>query len=167
MVLADFKIPGGVSGKHKMDSATTAPTKLSFSFKSKTTAKPPPPKPVQPAAFGFGDEEPDGDVVAPSSSKSGKPGKIGNANLRPPVQTQTAVTKAMQREMEAQKKVDATVYQYDEVYDRLKEAEKQAEKVKEEEAKIRQVYYPLFTTYLVSLLMILLAKIYRQFAAGR
>lgn len=51
------------------------------------------------------------------------------------------MTKAMKREMEAQRKVDATVYQYDEVYDRLKEADRLAEIAREEEAKIRQVRY--------------------------
>ncbi|PVF97781.1 hypothetical protein CPB86DRAFT_734107 [Serendipita vermifera] len=51
------------------------------------------------------------------------------------------MTKAMKREMEEQQKVDSTVYQYDEVYDRLKEAERLAEVAKEEEAKIRQPKY--------------------------
>lgn len=37
--------------------------------------------------------------------------------------------------------MDATVYQYDEVYDRLKEADRLAEIAKEEEAKIRQPKY--------------------------
>lgn len=72
--------------------------------------------------------------------------------------------------MEQQKKVDATVYEYDEVYDSLKEAERLAAIAREEEAKIRQVQPPFFYShrifFLTDFYFIFLAEIYRQSVAG-
>lgn len=112
-----------------MDSTT--PAKISFSFKAKVKPSKPAVVPPQPSAFASLDEEPD--TPAPGTSK---PGKAGPRSLVP---VQAKMTKAMKKEMEQQKKVDATVYEYDEVYDSLKAAERQAVAAKEEEAKIRQV----------------------------
>ncbi|CAG8606565.1 14950_t:CDS:2 [Acaulospora colombiana] len=114
-----------------MDSAP--PAKISFSLKSKAKPKPTTSVPTQASAFGSFDEEVDPPAPAPA-----KPGKGGP---KPHVATQTILTKAMKKEMEEQQKVDSTVYQYDEVYDRLKEAERLAEVAREEEAKIRQPKY--------------------------
>ena len=111
------------------------PTKLSFSFKAKPKAKAATAVPLQSSAFASLDDEPLEEEV--SSSKPGRPGFTKPKSLVP---TQVTMTKAMKREMEAQKRVDATVYQYDEVYDRLKEADRLAEIAREEEAKIRQVH---------------------------
>jgi hypothetical protein len=138
-----------------MDSAP--PAKVSFSLKAKAKVKPTTSIPTPVSAFGSFDEEVNSPAEVPA-----KPGKSGPKSL---VATRTVMTKAMKREMEEQQKVDATVYQYDEVYDRLKEAERLAEVAKEEEAKIRQVLsfryasIPLF-------LMNSLAQIYRQFTAS-
>jgi coiled-coil domain-containing protein 55 len=116
-----------------MDPAPT--TKLSFSFKAKPKPKATTGIPPQSSAFAALDDDPVEEDFG--SSKSSRPGITKPKSLVP---TQVVMTKAMKREMEEQKKVDATVYQYDEVYDRLKEADRQAELAREEEAKIRQVY---------------------------
>jgi len=115
-----------------MDPAPT--TKLSFSFKAKPKPKATTGIPLQ-SAFAALDDDP-----VEEDSGSSKPSRPGITKHKSLVPTQVVMTKAMKREMEEQKKVDATVYQYDEVYDRLKEADRQAELVREEEAKIRQVY---------------------------
>jgi hypothetical protein len=121
------------SPQANMDPAPT--TKLSFSFKPKPKVKATAAIPPQPYAFSnLDDEHIEEDSGA---SKPGRPGMTKSTSLIP---TQVTMTKAMKREMEEQKRVDATVYQYDEVYDRLKEADRQAEIAREEEAKIRQVH---------------------------
>lgn len=119
-------------------SASIAPTKLSFSFKSKSK---PPPKTAapQPSAFAsFDDDQPSTDDIAPDAKKKGGKGKKANGPISL-IATSSTLTKAQRREMEEQKRVDATVYEYDSIYDSLKEAERRAEEKKEEEAKIRQV----------------------------
>jgi hypothetical protein len=124
-----YMAAGGQVQDANMDS--TAPAKISFSFKAKVKPSKQTVIPSQPSAFASLDEEPD--VPAPSMAK---PGKSGPRSLIP---TQATMTKAQKKEMEQQKKVDATVYEYDEVYDSLKEAERLAVIAREEEAKIRQV----------------------------
>lgn len=109
-------------------------TKLSISFKAKPKPKAVAGIPPQASPFTVLDDDP---VEESGSSKLGGPRITKPKSLVP---TQVVMTKAMKREMEEQKKVDATVYQYDEVYDQLKEADRQAEVAREEEAKIRQVY---------------------------
>ncbi|CAG7846750.1 SubName: Full=Uncharacterized protein {ECO:0000313/EMBL:CCA72802.1} [Serendipita indica DSM 11827] len=113
---------------------STTPAKVSFSLKAKPKPKPVPPVAPQTSAFGSfdGDEEP----LAPKLSRPDK----SSAPLSM-VPKQGTITKAMKREMEQQKKVDATVYLYDEVYDNLKEAERINQAAKEEEAKTRQPKY--------------------------
>jgi len=113
----------------------TPTPKLSFSFKAKPKPKATPVIPPQRPAFtALDDDQVEEDTTVPNP---GRPGVVKPKSLVP---TQAIITKAMKREMEEQKKVDATVYQYDEVYDRLKEADRLAQLAKEEEAKIRQVY---------------------------
>jgi coiled-coil domain-containing protein 55 len=131
-----------------MDS--TAPAKISFSFKAKAKPSKPTVVPSQPSAFVSLDEEQD----AQAPNGSAKPGKSEPRSLVP---TQTTMTKAMKKEMEQQKKVDATVYEYDEVYDSLKEAERLAAIAREEEAKIRQVqpHFPYLIVWLSDILSFL------------
>ena len=46
-----------------------------------------------------------------------------------------------EREVEKEKEVDSTVYEYDEVLDRMQEAKERQREVKEEEAKERNVCF--------------------------
>lgn len=108
--------------------ATSAPPKISFSLKGKAKQKNEPPKGLPGAAFASMDED-----EQPSAAR---PSKVSL------VPTSAVMTKAMKKQIEDQKKIDATVYQYDEVWDYLKEAERQAEQAKEEEALTRQVHRP-------------------------
>ncbi|KAG8776728.1 hypothetical protein FRC20_010700 [Serendipita sp. 405] len=113
-----------------MDPAPPA-AKISFSLKAKPKSKTPNIPPQQVSAFSSLDDE--GEAPTPKPTKNARPIAM--------VSTQSGMTKAMRREMDRQKRVDATVYQYDEVYDGLKEAERLEEIKKEEEARIRQPKY--------------------------
>jgi coiled-coil domain-containing protein 55 len=70
----------------------------------------------------------------PSASTSKKPGN------RPPTTLNTVSRLQKQKQKEAEE-IDATVFQYDEVYDNMKEAQKNVKKEKEREkaAEERQV----------------------------
>jgi coiled-coil domain-containing protein 55 len=48
-------------------------------------------------------------------------------------------SKSMRKRIEAEKKVDETVYQYDEVWDRIQEAKQRQKDVKDADAKERKV----------------------------
>ncbi|KAG8829950.1 hypothetical protein FRC17_005744 [Serendipita sp. 399] len=113
-----------------MDPTPPAP-KISFSLKSKPKPKTPSVPPPRSSAFDTLDD--DGDGPAPKLAK--------NTGAIAMVPTQAVMSKAMKREMERQKKVDPTVYLYDEVHDGLKEAARLEELKKEDEAQIRQPKY--------------------------
>jgi coiled-coil domain-containing protein 55 len=48
-------------------------------------------------------------------------------------------SKAMRKKMEAEKKIDTTVYEYDEVWDKMQEAKLRQKEAKEADAKERKV----------------------------
>lgn len=96
--------------------------KLSFSLKKKAE----PPKPAasipKPAVFGDNDAE---EVVKPPVA----------------VPYNVEASKAMQKRIEAEKQVDATVYEYDEVWDRIqlaKQKQKEAKEIESLERKVRE-----------------------------
>ena len=108
---------------------------ISFSLKAK--AKPAdrqtPQKP--PAPLGSFEDEPfDAAPTATSSSRA-------DVNKRLSAMNAGLTTKAQKKRMESEKKVDQTVYQYDEVYDRLQEAKEKAKQAKEAESKHREPKY--------------------------
>jgi coiled-coil domain-containing protein 55 len=51
----------------------------------------------------------------------------------------TGTSKTQKKRMEAERKVDATVYEYDEVYDKMQEAKEIQKVVKEQESRERKV----------------------------
>jgi len=107
--------------------------KLSFSLKAKPVGDAPPLKP--PTKFGAFDEDENADIaVTAASSKSGDVNKRLAA-----MNSHVATSKATQKMIQQQMKLDQTVYQYDEVYDRMKEAEAKAKARKEDAAKERKV----------------------------
>jgi hypothetical protein len=108
--------------------------KLSFSLaKPKTSA--PPLAVSRPSAFGHGDDDDaiDSPSTLPSSSSKPSVNKVVLAqNVHAP--------KAMKKKMEAEKQVDETVYEYDEVWDKMQEAKLKAKMAKESESKERKVF---------------------------
>lgn len=107
--------------------------KLSFSL-SKPKASAPPPALSRPSAFGTGDDDDTNDSPSTLPSSDGKT-SVNKVTLAQNVQA----SKAMKKKMEEEKQVDATVYEYDEVWDKMQEAKLKAKVAKEQESKERKV----------------------------
>lgn len=108
--------------------------KLSFSLSNKNT-KPlgvTPPL-AKPAAFSSLDDEDTRDVVPVTSSS-----KDAHAN-KSLLSRNVLSSKAAQKRMEQEMKLDATVYQYDEVWDKMQEAKQRQKEAQEADAKRRKV----------------------------
>jgi coiled-coil domain-containing protein 55 len=107
--------------------------KLSFSLTNKN-AKPvgvaPPLK--RPTVFSSLDDEELIDVAPTTSSKD----VAANKKL---LAQNVGSSKAMRNRLEQEMKVDATVYQYDEVWDRMQEVKQRQKEAKEVDAKQRKV----------------------------
>jgi len=129
----DFEPYSRVVCERELDYITLNVMKVSFSLSSKNTrplgAAPPLPKP---AAFSPLDDEDAQDIVPVASSSKDT--------------LMLASSKAAQKRMEQEMKIDATVYEYDEVWDRMQEVKQRQKEVKEVEAKQRKVsaYYFVF-----------------------
>ena len=110
--------------------------KVSFSLAGK--AKPsasttPTPTLKQPKAFGsLEDDEPIDAAPTASTSK--------NVDVNKQLAAQSfGMTKTMKKKIEAEMKVDETVYEYDEVWDKMQEAKLRQKEKKEVESKERKV----------------------------
>ncbi|KAH0830593.1 coiled-coil domain-containing protein 55-domain containing protein [Lanmaoa asiatica] len=110
--------------------------KLSFSLSNKNT-KPlgTAPPLAKPAAFYSLDDEDTRDAVPIASSS-----KDMHAN-KSLLTRNVASSKATQKRMEQEMKTDATVYQYDEVWDRMQEVKQRQKEAKEAGAKQRKPKY--------------------------
>lgn len=75
--------------------------------------------------------------AAPTASSSSKTTHGTNKALA--AQAAERITKAQKRRIEAEKQVDATVYEYDEVWDRMQDAKTRQKAMKEKETQERQV----------------------------
>ena len=108
--------------------------KLSFSLNAKAKAPQQAPPLKRPAAFGEGDE---GDVAdaAPTSTNVNSNVTANKKLLAQNVQT----TKVMKKRINAEKRVDPSVYEYDEVYDQMQEVKQRQKEAKEHDAKERKV----------------------------
>ncbi|KAH9946042.1 coiled-coil domain-containing protein 55-domain containing protein [Epithele typhae] len=112
--------------------------KVSFSLKGKGT------KPVgeapslkRTAAFAaLDDDEP---IDAAPTAKTGEKGKAA-ANKQFIAQSME-MSKAMKKKMEEEQRVDATVFEYDEVYDKMQEAKLRQKEAKESDSKERKPKY--------------------------
>ncbi|PPR08094.1 hypothetical protein CVT24_010555 [Panaeolus cyanescens] len=99
--------------------------KLSISLnKPKPPAQPPALR--KPAAFDNGDNEEDDSIKPPVSGV---------------LDHRATTSKAMQKRIQAEKLVDATVYEYDEVWDSMKEAKAKQQLAKEKESAERKPKY--------------------------
>ena len=109
--------------------------KLSFSLNAKAKVPQQLPSLKRPAAFGEGDE--DDTIDAAPTSTNADANVTANKRL---LAQNVEVTKAMKRRMEAEKKVDSSVYEYDEVWDKMQEVKLRQKEAKEQDAKERKVY---------------------------
>ncbi|KAA1471135.1 hypothetical protein DENSPDRAFT_929328 [Dentipellis sp. KUC8613] len=110
--------------------------KLSFSL---TNNKPKPvgaaPSLKRPAAFASLDDDTTEDA-APTSSSA--PKAATNKQL---IAQNVQMSKAAKKRMEAEQKVDETVFQYDEVWDNMQHAKLKQKEIKEQESKERKPKY--------------------------
>lgn len=119
-------------------SAFSESMKVSFSLanaKAKASAKPVGDAPTlkRPVAFAsLEDDEPvDAAATAGSSSQVSRNRQLVAQNVE--------LSKAMKRRLEEEKQVDATVFEYDEVWDKMQEAKVRQKEQKEVDAKERKV----------------------------
>jgi coiled-coil domain-containing protein 55 len=108
--------------------------KLSFSLASSKV------KPVgdapslkRPTAFSLAEDEEPIDAAATSSADRTA---VPNKKL---LAQNVGSSKTMKKRMEAEKKVDATVYEYDEVWEKMQEAKLKQKEAKEADSKERKV----------------------------
>ena len=107
--------------------------KLSFSLpKPATKSVGDAPSLKRPANFGTFDD----DIANDDAPPSARNGKAGNSDL---VSQNILLSKSAKKRMEEEQQVDATVYQYDEVWESMQDAKARQKEVKERESKERKV----------------------------
>ncbi|KAI5123368.1 hypothetical protein M0805_001789 [Coniferiporia weirii] len=105
-----------------------------------TTGNAPPLR--QPAAFAsLGDDEPLDAAPTASGSGSRAAGVKGNRALAAQAQVAPRLSRAQQKRLEAEKLVDRTVYEYDEVWDTMQAAKARQKEHKEVETQERKPKY--------------------------
>ena len=104
--------------------------KLSFSLKGKTAGAAVPLKPVIP----FTSLEDDPADAAPTSSNSHT-----EVHRHLVAQNSTAISRATRKKLEEEKKVDQTIFEYDEVYDLMEQAKQRRKEKRDLEAQERKV----------------------------
>jgi coiled-coil domain-containing protein 55 len=110
--------------------------KLSFSLTNKAATKSvgDAPSLKRPAAF----ESLEDDTTDDNAFQSARNGGTRNGDL---VARNIQLSKSAQKRMEKEQQIDATVYQYDEVYDSMQDAKSKQKEAKERESKERKVSY--------------------------
>ena len=139
------------SGKSHLVPIMSAPVKLSFSLgkpgpKASTSTAPfgtPKPKSKQttstvPKPFSFGDDDDEDE-----SSSAPPPSLAGPSRVTPKnnalIKQNASLGRQAKKIQEEAKKVDQTVFEYDEVWDGMQNARQQAKQVKDEESAERKV----------------------------
>jgi coiled-coil domain-containing protein 55 len=109
--------------------------KLSFSLGAKK-AQPIGEKPTvkAPSAFSAADD----DTLDAAPTAADKSSASANKKL---LAQNVTVSQSMKKRMDAEKKVDATVFEYDEVWDKMQEAKAKQKLSKEAESKERKVMF--------------------------
>lgn len=107
---------------------------ISLTNTNKATTKPVgnAPSLKRPAAFGSLED----DTTDDNAFQSARNGGTGNSDL---VARSSRLSKSAQKRMEKEQQIDATVYQYDEVWDSIQDAKSKQKEVKERESKERKV----------------------------
>ena len=107
--------------------------KLSFSLpKPATKSVGDAPSLKRPANFGTLDD----DIADDDSPPSARTGKAGNGDL---VAQNIQISKAAKKRMKKEQQIDATVYEYDEVWDSMQDAKARQKESKEQESRERKV----------------------------
>lgn len=114
--------------------------KLSFSLAKPKPAAPPAPSLKRPAPFGLEDDIDIADAAPTAASSSNRDAATNKKLLAQNVEA----SKTVRKRMEAEKKVDETVYEYDEVWDKMQEAKLRQKEAKEADSKLRKVRLQLF-----------------------
>lgn len=117
---------------------TYSAMKVSFSLTSKAKTQPvgnAPPSLKRSAAFASLDDDEPIDAAPTASSSTGKTASANKQILAQNV----AMSKAMKKKMEEEQKIDATVFEYDEVWDKIQDAKARQKNAKEADAKERKV----------------------------
>ncbi|KAJ6502514.1 coiled-coil domain-containing protein 55-domain containing protein [Mycena sanguinolenta] len=113
--------------------------KLSFSLAkpkaSSSSSAAPPPSLKRPAAFAFGDDEP---LDAAPTATVDKGGASANKKL---LAQNVHTSKTTQKRMDAEKRVDPTVFEYDEVWDKMQQSKLKQKEAKQIEAKDKKPKY--------------------------
>jgi coiled-coil domain-containing protein 55 len=109
--------------------------KLSFSLNKAKPKQPDQAPPIKrPTAFASVDDEDDHTDAAPTTSIDYR--AAANKKL---LAQNVDTSKATKKRMEAEKRVDSTVYEYDEVYDKMQEAKERQKVAKELDSRERKV----------------------------
>lgn len=116
--------------------------KLSFSL-NKPKPSAPLPSLSRSSAFDDGNDDDTNDTPSTLPSSDGKI-SVNKVILAQNVQA----SKTTKKKIEAEKEIDATVYEYDEVWDKMQEAKSKAKTSKEQETKERKVCDKLSSTLL-------------------
>jgi coiled-coil domain-containing protein 55 len=113
--------------------------KLSFAFKPKPVGEAPSLK--RPTAFASAeDDEPVDAAITSSADLTASANKKFLAqNVQP--------SNARLKRMEAEKKVDETVYQYDEVWDKMQEVKSRQKEMKEADSRERKVFRIILSSF--------------------
>jgi len=119
--------------------------KLSFALSKPKQPAPAAPSLKRPAAFASADDDEPLDAAPTSSSTHGK---NTAANKQLLAQNVGASKKARER-MAAEKKVDATVFEYDEVWDKMQEVKQRQKEAKEADSKERKVILTRYSTLII------------------
>ncbi|KAI0636881.1 coiled-coil domain-containing protein 55-domain containing protein [Trametes polyzona] len=112
--------------------------KVSFSLKGKAPAKPAGEAPSLKRSAAFASLDDDEPVDAAPTATADK-GKVA-ANKQFIAQS-VEMSKSMKKKLEQEKRVDSTVFQYDEVWDKMQEAKLRQKEAKEADAKERKPKY--------------------------
>jgi len=100
--------------------------KLSISLNKPKAVQPPAPI-KRPSAFSLADDGEDNGLLGQSQGKT------------EPLAHNARSSQAMRRRMEAEKRVDETVFEYDEVWDKMQEAKQRQQAAKDADANARKV----------------------------
>jgi coiled-coil domain-containing protein 55 len=96
---------------------------------------------TKPAAFGALEDDASADADAAPTLGSSRPNVAAHKAL---LAQNAGVSRTLRKRMDAERRVDETVYEYDEVYDKMQEAKERQKAAKDSESAERKVCRILF-----------------------
>ncbi|KAI8998554.1 coiled-coil domain-containing protein 55-domain containing protein [Trametes punicea] len=112
--------------------------KVSFSLKGKAVAKPSGEAPSLKRSAAFASLDDDEPIDAAPTATGDKAKVAANKQF---IAQSVEMSKSMKKKLEAEQRVDSTVFQYDEVWDKMQEAKLKQKEAKEADAKERKPKY--------------------------